>query len=295
MSKTAIVCDSNTAITQAQAKEKGIYVLPYPFHIEGETYYEDISLTTDQFYQKLNDKIDVATSQPSPESVTGLWDEALKDHEDLVYIPMSSGLSGSCSSAYGYSQEAPYKGRVYVIDNQRISVTQRQSVLDAMMLADKGKNAKEICDILTEDKFNSSIYIMLDTLYYLKKGGRITPAVAALGSLLRLKPVLQIQGEKLDTYAKARTVKQGKEIMIEAVKHDIENRFGGLDNPGGVFLSIAHTHNLEAALEFKAEVEALFPQFGEVHVDELSLVIACHLGPGALALTATKKLEYYNN
>ncbi|MCD7752569.1 MAG: DegV family protein [Lachnospiraceae bacterium] len=295
MSKTAIVCDSNTAITQAQAKEMGIYVLPYPFHIEGETYYEDISLTTDQFYQKLNDKIDVATSQPSPESVTGLWDEALKDHEDLVYIPMSSGLSGSCSSAYGYSQEKPYRGRVYVIDNQRISVTQRQSVLDAMMLAEKGKNAKEICDILTEDKFNSSIYIMLDTLYYLKKGGRITPAVAALGSLLRLKPVLQIQGEKLDTYAKARTAKQGKEIMIEAVKHDIENRFGGLDNPGGVFLSIAHTHNLEAALEFKAEVEALFPQFGEVHVDELSLVIACHLGPGALALTATKKLPYYNN
>ncbi|MCD7862353.1 MAG: DegV family protein [Lachnospiraceae bacterium] len=294
MSRTAIVCDSNTAITQAMAREMGIYVLPYPFHIEGETYYEDISLTTDQFYQKLNDKIDVATSQPSPESVTGLWDEALKDHDDLVYIPMSSGLSGSCSSAYGYSQEEPYLGRVYVIDNQRISVTQRQSVLDAMMLADQGKNAKEICDILAEDKFNSSIYIMLDTLYYLKKGGRITPAVAALGSLLRLKPVLQIQGEKLDTYAKARTVKQGKEIMIDAVKHDIENRFGGLDNPGGVFLSIAHTHNLEAALEFKAEVEALFPQFGEVHVDELSLVIACHLGPGALALTATKKLPYYD-
>ncbi len=195
MSKTAIVCDSNTAITQAMAREMGIYVLPYPFHIEGETYYEDISLTTDQFYQKLNDKIDVATSQPSPESVTGLWDEALKDHDDLVYIPMSSGLSGSCSSAYGYSQESPYKGRVYVIDNQRISVTQRQSVLDAMMLADRGMGAKEICDILTEDKFNSSIYIMLDTLYYLKKGGRITPAVAALGSLLRLKPVLQIQGE----------------------------------------------------------------------------------------------------
>ncbi|MCD7805874.1 MAG: DegV family protein [Lachnospiraceae bacterium] len=293
MSKTAIVCDSNTAITQAQAKEMGIFVLPYPFHIEGETYYEDISLSTDQFYQKLNDKIDVATSQPSPESVTELWDQALKDHDELVYIPMSSGLSGSCSSAYGYSQEPKYEGKVYVIDNQRISVTQRQSVLDAMMLADKGKSAKEIHDILTEDKFNSSIYIMLDTLYYLKKGGRITPAVAALGTLLRLKPVLQIQGEKLDTYAKARTAKQGKEMMIDAVKRDIENRFGGLDNPGGVFLSIAHTHNLEAAMEFKAEVEALFPQFGEVHVDELSLVIACHLGPGALALTATKKLPYY--
>lgn len=289
MSNIAIVTDSNSGITQAAAKDLGVHVLPMPFMIDGETYFEDISLTQEQFYEKLEGGADISTSQPSPESVMKLWDTLLKDYDELVYIPMSSGLSGSCQSALMLAED--YGGRVQVVNNQRISVTQRQSCLDAKLLASRGMSAGEIRDFLEADKFNSTIYIMLDTLYYLKKGGRITPAAAAIGTLLKLKPVLQIQGEKLDAFAKARTTTQGKSIMMNAIKNDIENRFGGAvtaDNEPNVWLQVAYTYNREAAEAFKEEIETAYPGF-EVHVDPLSLSVACHIGPGSLAFACCKK------
>ena len=288
MSRVAIVTDSNSGITQAAGKEMGVFVLPMPFMINGETFYEDISLTQEEFYERLASGADISTSQPSPESVMKLWDDILKEYDELVHIPMSSGLSGSCQSAIMLSED--YNGKVQVVNNQRISVTQRQSCLDALALAEKGMSAKEIKDFLEADKFNSSIYIMLDTLYYLKKGGRITPAAAALGTILKLKPVLQIQGEKLDAFAKARTTNQGKSIMINAIKSDIENRFGGLTEDKHIWLEIAHTANQEAAEAYKQEILEVFPGY-DIHIDPLSLSVACHIGPGALAFACCRKIN----
>lgn len=288
MANIAIVTDSNSGITQAQAKELGVFVLPMPFMINEQTYFEDIDLTQEEFYQKLEGGANIGTSQPSPEAVMNLWNELLKDYDEIVHIPMSSGLSGSCQSAIMLAED--YDGRVQVVNNQRISVTQRQSAMDAKLLAAKGMNAREIKDFLEADKFNSSIYIMLDTLYYLKKGGRITPAAAAIGTMLRLKPVLQIQGEKLDAFAKARTTAQGKSIMINAIKNDIISRFGGLTEEKGIWLQIAHTNNEEAALAYKEEILAQFPGY-DIHVDPLSLSVACHIGPGALAFACCKKIS----
>ncbi len=287
MSNVAIVTDSNSGITQAGGKEMGIFVLPMPFMIDEETYFEDINLTQEEFYQKLASGANIATSQPSPESVMKLWDSVLAEYDELVHIPMSSGLSGSCQSAMILAED--YKGRVQVVNNQRISVTQRQSCLDAKLLASKGKSAKEIKEFLEADKFNSSIYIMLDTLYYLKKGGRITPAAAAIGTMLRLKPVLQIQGEKLDAFAKARTTNQGKSIMLNAIKADVEKRFGGMTQDKHIWLQIAHTANLEEAYAYRDEVLEHFPGY-DVHIDALSLSVACHIGPGALALACCRKI-----
>ncbi|MBQ5851093.1 MAG: DegV family protein [Lachnospiraceae bacterium] len=284
MSRIAIVTDSNSGITQSQAKELGISVVPMPFMIDGETYYEEITLTRNDFYEKLATDAEISTSQPSPDSITKMWDELLSEYDEIVHIPMSSGLSGSCQTAYMLSQE--YDGKVHVVNNQRISVTQRQSVLDAIKLAGQGKTGSEIKDILEEDKFNSSIYIMVDTLKYLKKGGRITPAAAALGTLLKLKPVLQIQGEKLDAFAKARTVNQAKSMMMNAIKNDIEKRFGAENE---MILAIAHSQNEEAAMELKEELQALYPDF-PIYVDHLSLSVSCHIGPGSLAIACCKKL-----
>lgn len=288
MSKIAIVTDSNSGITQEQAKEAGIFVLPMPFMINGTTYYEDINLTQEQFYGLLSDGADISTSQPSPEAVMNLWDEVLKEYDEIVHIPMSSGLSGSCQSAMMLAKE--YDGKVQVVNNQRISVTQRQSVIDANTLAQKGMSAKEIKDFLEADKFNSSIYIMLDTLYYLKKGGRITPAAAAIGTMLKLKPVLTIQGEKLDAFAKARTASQGKSMMINAIKNDISTRLGGFTEEKGIWLQVAYTYNKEAAMAYRDEIAKLFPGY-DIHVDPLSLSVACHIGPGSLAFACCKKIE----
>ena len=284
--KIAIVTDSNSGITQTQAKEMGFYVLPMPFMINNEIFYEDITLTQKEFYIRLADGADVITSQPTPDSVMKLWDNLLKDYDEIVHIPMSSGLSGSCQSAIMLAQD--YDGKVQVVNNQRISVTQRQSALDALLLVERGMDAKQIKDFLEEDKFNSSIYIMLDTLYYLKKGGRITPAAAALGTILKLKPVLQIQGDKLDAFAKARTVSQGKSIMINAIRADMEKRFGGADKDN-IWLEVAYSYDLEAATQLKEEVKEQFPGF-DVHIDPLSLSVACHIGPGALAVACCKKI-----
>ncbi len=286
MKKVAIVSDSNSGITQCEAKELGVTVIPMPFFINGETLYEDIDLTQDEFYRKLKDDVEISTSMPLVGNVTDLWDEVLKEYDEIVYIPMSSGLSSSCETAYMLSQE--YDGKVQVVNNQRISVTQRQSVMDARALAEKGRTAAEIKEILERDKMESSIYIMVDTLYYLKKGGRITPAAAALGTLLKLKPVLQIQGEKLDAFAKARTVKQAKSIMIEAMKNDFVNRFH--DEKGEhIHLEMAYTHNLEDAETFKKEVQEAFPGI-DITMNPLSLSISCHIGPGSLAIACSKKI-----
>jgi DegV family protein with EDD domain len=289
MSRIAIITDSNSGITQKQGQELGIHVVPMPFMIDGEDFFEDINLTQSQFYEKLAEDANVSTSQPTPDALMTLWDKCLEDHDQIIYIPMSSGLSGSCQSAYMIAREE-YDGKVFVIDNQRISVTQRQSAIDARDMAAAGLSAEEIRDKLLETKMDSSIYIMLDTLHYLKKGGRITPAAAALGTLLRLKPVLQIQGEKLDAFAKARTSAQGKSIMINAIKSDIENRFGGME-AGDFYIAGAYTNNLDLALEWKKEVEEAIPGH-EMHLDPLSLSVACHIGPGALAVTVTRKLHF---
>ncbi len=287
MARIAVVTDSNSGITQKQAKAYGIHVLPMPFFINGETYFEDISLTQEEFYQRLEGNDDISTSMPSVGSVTDLWDELLQDYEEVVHIPMSSGLSSSCETAMMLSQE--YNGKVQVVNNQRISVTQRQSVEDALQMAEHGMGAKEIKDYLEETKYDSSIYIMVDTLYYLKKGGRLTPAAAALGTLLKLKPVLQIQGEKLDSYAKARTVKQARSIMIDAIKSDFAKRFGDATGEN-MHIFVAYTKNEEAALEFKAQIEEAIPGGIVEVVDPLSLSVACHIGPGSLAVACSKKL-----
>lgn len=288
MGKTAVATDSNSGITEKEAKELGVSLVPMPFMIGSKTFYEGITLTQEEFYQKLAEGADISTSQPSPDAVTGLWKELLQHYEDIVYIPMSSGISGSCQTAHMLAQS--FEGRVQVVNNQRISVTQRQSVLDALELVQGGKDAAAVRRILEADKFNCSIYIMLDTLYYLKKGGRITPAAAALGTFLKLKPVLQIQGERLDAFAKARTMAQGKQLMINAVKKDIQERFGGLTEPLGVWLQIAHANHAEAAAALKAELQEQFPAI-EIYVAPLSLSVACHTGPGALGVACTQKLR----
>ena len=289
MNKIAIMImtDSNSGITQKEAEVLRIRVLPMPFLIDGETFFEEISLTQEQFYERLAQDVDISTSQPSPEDVTKAWEELLEENESIVYIPMSSGLSGSCQTAIMLADD--YEGKVQVVDNQRISVTQRQSVLDAIELAKEGKTAVQIKEILEANKFESSIYIMLDTLKYLKKGGRITPAAAALGSALRLKPVLQIQGEKLDAFSIARTKKQGVSKMLAAIEEDIKTRFGGLDNMENIHMEVAHTVNEEAALEL---VEMIKERFGVETVDmyPLSLSISCHIGAGSLAVACSKRL-----
>ena len=285
MERIAVVTDSNSGITPEEADAWGVTVIPMPFLIEGEMYYENITLTQEQFYDKLSDNVDISTSQPSPEDVTKIWDDLLETVDSIVHIPMSSGLSGSCQTALMLAQD--YDGKVQVVNNQRISVTQKQSVRDALQLVEAGKTAAEIREKLEEVKMESSIYIMLDTLKYLKKGGRITPAAAALGTALRLKPVLQIQGEKLDAYSIAKTTKKGVAKMLSAMEEDIHNRFGGVEN---VHLEVAHTNNEKAALEFR---DMIGEHFGkeEIVVDPLSLSVSCHIGSGALAIACSKKID----
>ena len=287
MPRTAVVTDSNSGITQAEAKKMGIDVIPMPFMIGSKTYYEDINLTREKFFRRLAKGDQVVTSQPIPTEVLKVWDRLLKDYDDLVYIPMSSGLSGSCQSAMMLSSD--YNGRVQVVNNQRISVTQRRSVMDAMELAEYSLNAKEIRKVLEEVKFDSSIYIMLNTLQYLKRGGRITPAAAAIGSLLHIKPVLQIKGEKLDAFSKARTEAQGKNIMLQAMKKDIDSLYGGTEEET-CWLYIVDGQYPEEAEIFAQEAAQMFPNFNIIR-GNLSLSVCCHIGPEALAVACSKKLD----
>ncbi len=290
MSKVAIATDSNSGITLEMGEKLGIHIMPMPFYINGELFLEDITLTQDQFYEKLADGVDIHTAAPAVADLTEMWEGLLGDYDELIYIPMSSGLSGSCATCQMLAQEEEFEGRVFVVDNQRITVTQRQSAVDAKALADAGKSAQEIYDKLMENKMDSSVYIMLDTLYYLRKGGRLTPAAAALGTMLRIKPVLQIQGEKLDAFARARTVTQAKRIMIDQVMKDCRERYGSEDG-SDIHIAIAYTHNPSEAEEFKKEVLQAFPRDpDDIIMEPLSLSVACHIGPGALVLTDTKPI-----
>lgn len=283
MAKVAIATDSNSGITQAKARELGISVIPMPFFIDEELYFEDITLTQEQFYEKLQSDCTITTSQPAPGDVMDLWDKLLEQYDEVVYIPMSSGLSSSCETAAVLAGD--YDGKVFVVNNQRISVPQKSSVLDAIELANQGKSGAQIKDILEEMKLESSIYITVDTLKYLKQGGRVTPAAAAIGTILNIKPVLQIQGEKLDSFAKARGLKQAKMVMLDAVEKDMKERFHGQK----VHLQAAYTCSEEDALAWKQEIEARFLGY-EVDMDKLSLSIACHIGPGSIAVASTKAL-----
>lgn len=285
MKKVAVVTDSNSGITQKEAKELGIRVVPMPFYIDGELYYEDITLSQKEFYEKLSGNSDISTSQPSPADVMEIWEELLEEYDEVVHIPMSSGLSTSCETAMMLAKD--FDGKVFVVNNQRISVTQRQAVLDALELAEAGKSGQEIHDILMKEKLEASIYITVDTLKYLKKGGRVTPAGAALGTVLNLKPVLTIQGEKLDAFAKVRGLKSAKKVMKEAMKKDLEERFGRKK----VHLEAAYTCTHEEAQEWKKELEEYFPGY-EIHMDALSLSVACHIGPGAMAVACSRYIEY---
>ncbi len=285
--KIAAATDSNSGITQEQAKQLGVHVLPMPFMIDGQMYYEGVDLTHEEFFRRMEEGADITTSQPSPGEVTDFWDKLLEEYDAVVYIPMSSGLSGSCQTAMLLAED--YEGKVYVVNNQRISVTQMQSVLDARDLIKKGYAAAQIRNILEETKFDSSIYVTVTTLKYLKKGGRITPAAAMLGTLLQIKPVLTIQGEKLDAFSKARTLKQGKTIMMTALKKDLETRFHDPE-ARHTWLEIAYTCSDEMAQEFKETVAEIYLD-ANICIAPLSLSIACHIGPGCLAVACSGHLK----
>lgn len=284
----AIVTDSNSGITQKEAKELGCTVIPMPFLINEEEYFEEINLSQNEFYKKLLMGAEVSTSQPNIFNIVELWKNLLNEFDEIVHIPMSSGLSASTETAISHAKE--FNGKVQVVDNHRISVTQRQSVLDALKLAKEGKSAKEIKDWLEETSYDSSIYIMLTTLKYLKKGGRITPATAALGTLLKIKPVLQIQGGKLDKFCQVLSYSQGKKKMIEQIIKDFEQRFKQFEEKGKMKIFIAYTYLKDKALEFKEEVDKAFEKYNiEVElVSSLPLSIACHIGDGAIALACCR-------
>lgn len=286
MKKIAVVADSNSGYTPEEAKAAGVHFIPMPFYIDEKEYFEGVNLSHEEFFDFLAKDADVSTSQPSPGSMLSLWDELLESYDEIIYLPMSSGLSGTCQTATMLAQD--YEGRVYVVDNQRISVPLKHCVQDALTMAEMGKSAKEIKDYLERTKFDSVVYITVDTLKYLKKGGRVTPAAAALGTLLKIKPVLQIRGEKLDSYAKARTMNQAKKLMIDALRKDIDELFDG--NLSEVHLDIAHTKNDAAAQEMKTLLEEAFPGCGEITIDPLSLSISCHVGEGALGIACSRKL-----
>lgn len=289
MGNVAIVTDSNSGISQAEGKELGIYVIPMPFLVNGKLYFEDVDMNKEQFYHFLESDADLSTSQPSPGDVMDLWDKLLKEYDEIVHIPMSSGLSASCSTAMGLAQD--YDGKVQVVDNQRISVTMQQSVMDAKHLATAGKSAAQIKEILEKEALESSIYLMVDTLKYLKKGGRITPAAALLGSALNLKPLLQIQGDKLDAYKKVRGVKAAKKNMLEAMKKDVEGRFSDYVTKGELKLHVAYTTDEETAKQWMEEVQNAFPDIPITRMDTLSFSVTCHTGPGVLAIAASHALD----
>ena len=289
MGNVAIVTDSNSGISQAEGKELGIYVIPMPFLVDGKLYFEDVDMNKEQFYHFLENDADLSTSQPSPGDVMDLWDKLLKEYDEIVHIPMSSGLSASCSTAMGLARD--YDGKVQVVDNQRISVTMQQSVMDAKHLVAAGKSAAQIKEILEKEALESSIYLMVDTLKYLKKGGRITPAAALLGSALNLKPILQIQGDKLDAYKKVRGVKAAKKNMLEAMKKDVEDRFSDYVTKGQLKLHVAYTTDEETARQWKEEVQSMFPDIAISRIDPLSFSVTCHTGPGVLAIAASHALD----
>ena len=284
MSNTAIMTDSNCGIMPDEGRDLGIYVLPMPLIIDGQTYYEGVDITLDEFFKRQISGADITTSQPSPGDVEAMWTDLLRTYDEIVFIPMSGGLSSTCQTALILSEEEPFRGRVFVVDNRRISVTQAQSVLDAKLLAEEGKTASQIKEILEAEALDASIYIAVDTLEYLKKGGRITAAAAAIGTVLKLKPVLTIQGDKLDSYAKASGLKSAFRTMLSAVKNDISSRFSHLREDGVLKVGIANTLMEPEKLElFINEMKENFPDM-ELFYLPLTMSIGTHTGPGALGI-----------
>lgn len=288
MTKIALITDSNACITQEEANALGIHVLPMPFSVNNETYFEDINLTQDQFYKFLNDGADVVTSQPSPGSTTDLYEELLKTHDEILHIPMSSGLSGTCQTAMMLAQD--YDGKVHVVDSLHVSITLKNDVLDAIDMIKQGKNAKEIKETIEDNRLNSSIYLTVTTLDFLLKGGRITPAVAVLGGMLKIKPILQIQGEKLDTYSKTRTLSKAHKIMINAIEESTTQRFNTTVSDATIGIEIAYSKDIEQAEEFKILLQEAFPN-KVISISPLSLSVSCHTGPGAIGVGVFKKLR----
>ena len=288
MPRTAIMADSNCGIMPEEESHYGIHILPMPIIIDGKTYFEGIDITMEEFYQKQTSGSVITTSQPSPGDVTDMWDQLLKAHDEIVFIPMSSGLSNTCQTALLLAEDELYKGRVFVVDNHRISVTQALAVLDAKALADEGRTAREIKEILEQEAMDATIYIAVDTLEYLKKGGRITAAAAALGTILKLKPILTIQGDKLDSYAKARGMKSAFRVMLEALKSDIASRLSHLREKGLLKIGIANTMMDPDKLEiFKAELKKNFPDMELVYFP-LTMSIGTHVGPGGIGIGAVR-------
>lgn len=282
--KTVIMTDSNSGITPEEAKQMGVVVVPMPFLINDEEFFEDVNLTQEQFYEKLKSGANVSTSQPNIFVIKELWEDLLKTNDEIVYIPMSAGLSNSCETAKNFAKE--FEGKVQVVDNKRISVTQKQSVEDAKAMADDGRCAIEIKEALEKSALNASIYIMVPTLTYLKKGGRITPAAAAIGSLLHIKPVLRIDGAKLDKFAQVLTTAQAKKRMIDQIVKDIETKYVDLIKEQRFKVYLAYTYDKDKCIEFEKEVNAALQKFGlsVEYVNPLSLSVSCHIGDGALAI-----------
>jgi len=277
MSKIAIVTDTNSGITQEEAKKLGVYLLAMPFIVDEKEYFEGVTCTYEKFFEMLGSGSDVSTSQPSPESITSLWDEILKTNEYIIHIPMSSALSGSCGTAKALA--ADYDGKVVVVDNKRISISQRQSVIDAKTLIAQGLSAAEIGAKLEETAFNSSIYLAVNTLELLKKSGRVTAAGAAVASILGIKPVLQIQGEKLDAFAKARGMANAQKTMLAAIEKDLETRFKGKN----IRIDLAYSGDVGPANEWKKIVRK---HFGDktIQMYKLPVSICCHVGAGVCAI-----------
>lgn len=290
MKKIAIVTDSNSGIKQAEVQNSNIFVIPMPFLIDGNEYFEDLNLSVEEFFKFQMSGSDISTSQPSIASVEDLWRDVLKKYDQIIHIPMSSSLSSSCDTARMLANEQEFVGKVFVVDNQRISVTQKQSVYDAQKLIEKGCSAQEISKYLAENKKESSIYIMVPDLKYLKKGGRITKTAAAIGTLLKIKPVLQIQGGKLDSFAKVMSIKSAKEKMISAIQKDIETRFNCAENEK-LELAFAFTYDRQNGEAFMQEVKQTIPNVDISYIDPLSLSVSCHIGPNAIAIAVSKVLK----
>lgn len=289
MKKTAIATDSNSGIMQEEADQLGIFLMPMSFNVNGKDYIENEDITYKEFYKIIADsKTTVSTTQPSPGQLTELWNSILKDYDEIVYIPMSSGLSSSCQTAKMLAA-SEYEGKVFVVDNHRISVTQFQSVIDAKEMAENGQEGSEICRKLEADGGESSIYIMVNKLTFLKRGGRVTAAGALIANVMNLKPILQIQGEKLDAYAKSRGTKTAKKAMIEAMKKDFEVRFKDEISAGQMTLHASYSDMKLFEVEtWVNDIREAFPEF-EVHAAPLSLSIGCHIGPGSLAIACAKR------
>lgn len=277
MSKIAITTDTNSGITPEEAGKRGIPLLAMPFILDGQEYFECVDMTYEEFFERLANGAEVSTSQPSVYSLTSFWDNVLNTYDYIVHVPMSSALSSSCDTAKGIAKN--YDGKVFVVDNKRISISQAQSVYDAQKMVQDGMSAEDIVKKLEANAYGNSIYLAVNTLELLKKSGRVTKAGAALATVLNLKPVLQIQGGKLDAFAKARGMANAKKTMLQAAKNDLADRFAGKK----VRVDIAYSGALEPALEWQKEVQKFFGD-KELKMYRLPLSICCHVGAGVAAL-----------